>query len=351
MKFFNRFLYFKKRETKVIDITMPRGGLRMGNFAFADLMSVFNLIFSRLKNAEYSCKVEFISTKKIISFVEENMKSIFLNLFYQGFVIINTEELKIRSDYFSNRIFSDTLEIPTLEGEIIIVSDTLKSTGKSDFQILKSKVDFLDTINNVDWSLIDSYGAMGILSPDGQDVAGNILTFSKNDREEIQKDYSENYGLNFGKWKLLISKKPLKFSQISLPIKALEISEKRRGLILDLCAYLNIPKELHPIFENSKYKNLEEAEVQCYTNCIQSHAEIAKSIIEEIYNEKRKTEHFLIENEFWHDFNNVYSLENAKHSQILRINEELEFWQKIKITEPHKADVAQERIDNLIENL
>ena len=91
--------------------------------------------------------------------------------------------------------------------------------------------------------------------------------------------------------------------------------------------------------------------MQCYTNCIQDYANVFKRLIELIYRQKRKTQAYLLPVDFWFDFNNVYSLEEAKHTQIMRIKEELEFWQNIKITEPDKADVAQERIDNLIENL
>lgn len=350
MKIFGRHLYFRKTKRESVKLDIPRN-LRTGNFAFSELISIFNLILARLKNANFQSSVDFITTREIISFIENNRLSILLNLYSNGFIVIDTKNLEIRNDYFQERVFSSEFDLDVGENDVVFLSEIFRATGRSDKNILKSKIDFIDTINNADWSLIDSYGAMGIISPDGQDVAGNILTFDKEEREAIQDDYKENYGLKLGKWKLIISKNPLKFSQINLPIKELELSEKKRSLVLDLCTYFKFPKELHPYFESSKFKNLAEAEVQCYTNCIQDYANIFTRIIELIYHQKRKTQAYLLPVDFWFDFNNVYSLEEAKHTQIMRIKEELEFWQNIKTTEPDKADVAQERIDNLIENL
>lgn len=347
--FFSRLTGKVATRRERIDL-FSKSWIKHGDFATAEIYTIFELINARLKNAEFQAKTKFIATQQIFDFVIENQKALLINLFKHGFLIINSDDFTIRNDAYMSRM-NDAIEIELAENEVFIPSETFGFSGQSDYQVLKNKIDYLNTVSNSDWALIENYGAMGIISPEGKGVTGDSLSFDPDDRKRLQDDYDRHFGLKFGKWKLIISNSSIKFQRIHLPIKELELLEKKKQAILEICAYMNFPKELHPYFESSKYKNLEEAEVQCYTNCIQSNAKILIKVIESIYVSKRKSEKALRENEFWFDFNNVYSLENAKHQQVLRIEKELEFWQKIKETEPHKLAVAQERIDNLIENL
>ena len=348
------FNFFRTRPKKVRSETInlfTQFREKRGDFATSEIFTIFELISSRLQNADFQSEKEFISSNEIINFVTENRKGILLNLFNNGYIIFNAVDLTVREDYYK-REGVGIVEIDLGENEILVTSETFRISGRSDRQILISKLEYLNSLSNSDWSLVENYGAMGIISPDGKGVTGDSSTFNPAERKEIQDDYQNNYGLKFGKWKMIISKSALRYQKIDLPIKDLELVTKRKQAILDICAYLNFPKELHPYFENSKYKNLEEAEIQCYTNCIQNNAETLLQVIVDLYNfRKKNTERFLLDNEFWFDFNNVYSLENAKHTQILRIREEYEFWQSLRETEPQHAKLIQERIDNLIENL
>jgi hypothetical protein len=99
----------------------------------------------------------------------------------------------------------------------------------------------------------ENLGAMGVLSP--ETTAGVMSKLGDKEKEAIQKDWRENYGLKIGKWSIMISNTPTKFQQINLPIKDLELSQKLKDAIQILAGYLEVPYELIATSANSTYAN------------------------------------------------------------------------------------------------
>lgn len=145
--------------------------------------------------------------------------------------------------------------------------------------------------------------------------------------------------------------KSLKYSKIDLPISQLQLSDKRLFVLQALYSYFGIPKEISVYFENSKYANRNEAELDFYSNTISAYAKILVKIAEMIYTNKRRVETYLLPNEFWFDFVGVLALQEAKKTERDAAMVEYDFWQKVKTTTPEFATVADDRIKTLIENL
>ena len=321
-------------------------------FSQSDLLDVQKMITDRLEKVEFSAKIDFLATKNIFEFLNANKLQIVRRIFFDGYLVVNTKTLEFVD--VSARNFTKTYDgkmfFELMEGEVIYTSETFEACGKTDYEFLKDKLLFLDTVNSSDFNLIDNYGAMGIISPE-TDNTGLGATFDEKEIEAMQERYRDAYGVKFGKWHLWFVPKPTKYSKIDLPIAQLQLSEKRLYCLRAIYSAFGIPKELSVYFENSKYANLNEAEVMIYTNVITKWANVMLSIANSIYSEMRKTQPFLMPNEFWFDFVGVLALQEKQMQEKENAKLDIEFWQKIKMTYPEHSETANSRIETLIENL
>lgn len=321
-------------------------------FSQSDLLDVQKMITDRLEKVEFSAKIDFLATKNIFDFLNSNKLQIVRRIFFDGYVVINTQTMEFVD--MSARNFTKTYDgkmyFELFEGEIIYTSETFEACGKTDYEFLKDKLLFLDTVNSSDFNLIENYGAMGIISPE-TDNSGMAATFDDPEIEAMQKKYQESYGVKFGKWHLWFVPKPTRYSKIDLPIAQLQLSDKRLYCLRALYSAFGIPKELSVYFDNSKYANLNEAEVMIYTSVITKWANVMLDIANKIYSELRKTQPFLMANDFWFDFVGVLALQEKQKQEKENAKLDFEFWQKIKMTYPEHTETANSRIETLIENL
>lgn len=340
----------REKHNKVIDFFAPR--FSMFDFAKSEILDCQKMISSRLSNVEWHSKIEFMATKSIFGFISSNYLQYVRRMFFDGFVIVNTQTLE----------FVDTTgrrAIKTLDGKMVIelcddevlqVSETFEATGYSDFDFLRDKVRFLNVVNSSDMNLIENYGAMGIVSPESDNsVAG--AEFSTDDIKELQDRYSKSYGITLGKWSLMFVPRPARYSKIDLPIAQLQLSDKRLYLLKAICAAFGIPKELSVYFENAKYANRNEAELEFYSTTISTWAKAALRLSESIYQNIKNRETFLMPNEFWFDFTGVFALQEAQMTEKERAREEMAFWRDVVATMPEHAETANLRINDLIESL
>ena len=320
------------------------------DFAKSDLYDCFKKISDRLGNMVFSAKVDFLTTKQIFNFLLENRLKIIIKLFFDGYVVVDCDKL----DFSTRKQMFKSGEKVTFDlqpNEVVFISETLSSTGNTDYSYISDKVGFLNVINSSDYNLIKNYGAMGIISPEQTSDKINESVFDNDEIAAMQEAYRKSYGVTFGKWSLMFVPRSLKYSKIDLPISQLQLSEKRLYLLQALFSYLGIPKEISVYFENSKYANRNEAELDFYSNTISSYARILVDLATDIYNNKKKNESYLLANEFWFDFVGVLALQEAKLNERKSAQEELAFWKDVKISFPEHSEIADDRINTLIENL
>jgi hypothetical protein len=134
-----------------------------------------------------------------------------------------------------------------------LYSDTYAIFGKTDLYTCKDMFLYIENLLNAINATTENLGAMGVLSP--ETTAGVMSKLGDKEKEAIQKDWRENYGLKIGKWSIMISNTPTKFQQINLPIKDLELSQKLKDAIQILAGYLEVPYELIATSANSTYAN------------------------------------------------------------------------------------------------
>lgn len=322
-------------------------------FAEADVQSIVMMITNRMRNVVWHAKVEYQATDAIFEMLKRDALAIMLRFFYDGEVVVDVHNA------FDPIVVGERCEVDELrrydaERDFVrILDDINRTTGKTRASTLAPQIEFLNAVNDSDLNLIMNYGAMGILSPENSALTDGYL--DEDQMKEIHEDYTKKYGVRLGRWALLITKMPVKFQRIDLPIKELELNEKRKAAIAEIMQYMNIPKELHAMFESAKYANRNEAELDMYGNTVTAWAdiftEIAKRCYERIRINDTKDIKYVADNEFWFDIVGVPALQEAQRKEKEKAREELKMWQELKQAMPDRADEINKRIDNLIENL
>lgn len=194
---------------------------------------------------------------------EKNFSLIYKKMYFDGLAVFavnySTNDVLIL-DSDSYKIKDGRIEV---EKEFVdynfftIYSDTFKIFGKTDFNTCRDLYAHIDNLMNAINATTENLGAMGILSP--ETTAGVMAKLGNGEKERIQKEWRERYGLKVGKWSIMISNTPTKFQQINLPIKDLELQDKLKNAIQLLAGYHEIPYELIATSGQSTFANRFEA--------------------------------------------------------------------------------------------
>ena len=175
------------------------------------------------------------------------------------------------------------------------------------------------------YSLNKDRGAQGILSNKTRDAGGSI-PLTPREKEQIQKEYQEKYGLSVNQSKVLISDADLQWQQMSFSIRDLMLFEGIKQNIESITDAFNYPFELLANQKGTTFANKSEAVKFLYQDNI-----IPAS---KIYAEKF-TRFFGIQNaKIDIDFSDIEYLKEAekeKADALLRMNQALQISYKLGI--------------------
>jgi len=276
----------------------------LSNYKFADvvLFQIIKKITSAMSGVvwTFTGSDNIILSLRLKHLFEKKFNLIYKKMFFDGVAVfaVNFETNDV--------ILLDTSEYVIIDGRIEIkrqllnykifniYSDTFAIFGKTDYYTCKDLFLHIDNLLNAINATTENLGAMGVLSPES--TTGVMGKLGQTEKEAIQKDWRDNYGLKVGKWSIMISNTPTKFQQISLPIKDLELSEKLKNAIQLLAGYLEVPYELIATSANSTYANRFDArdgELLGMT-CV-SYANKMFDLAQEIYFAKNMSINYTIE--------------------------------------------------------
>lgn len=195
---------------------------------------------------------------------EKNFGDFYKALYFNGIAVFvvnfETQHVKLLkgTDYKLESDGSITLEKEFATYRIFVTySETYKMFGKTDYETCKDMYLHIDNLMNAINCTTENLGAMGILSPES--ISGVMTNFSEPERQRVQDEWREKYGLKVGKWSILITQTPTKFQQINLPIKDLELTQKLENAVKILAGYHKVPYELIALSGQSTYANRKEA--------------------------------------------------------------------------------------------
>ena len=119
--------------------------------------------------------------------------------------------------------------------------------------------------------IINSRGALGVLSPNGTDSAGQ-LPMTPKEKAEMQAEW-RRHGLLKSQSDIIVTNTNVKWEAIGIKPSELMLLEYHAADVEELCNGLNYPKELLGEGTSTKYANKDEAKKLLYQDAIIPEAE------------------------------------------------------------------------------
>jgi len=130
-------------------------------------------------------------------------------------------------------------------------------------EVISGLINLFNTQN----SLIESRGAIGMITPDQKDGMGQTFPLMDSEKEIIQSDFKK-YGTLKDKFKYIITNQSLKFTAISAPIREMMLQETAKQYTQALCDAIGFPYGLMSEGGNTTFSNQNSYKKELYTDFI-----------------------------------------------------------------------------------
>lgn len=160
-------------------------------------------------------------------------------------------------------------------GHVLFIRDINQNIGMSQSDIrgesrligLEKSIRNIIQAEEAVYALNKDRGAQGILSNETKDVVGK-LDMTPEEREKVQREYMEAYGLSRGQRKVIITDANLKWQQMSFNVRDLMLFEGMEYNIQRIADSLDYPYELLSHTAGVTYANKLEAKRFHYQNTV-----------------------------------------------------------------------------------
>lgn len=291
------------------------GGNAFKRYSDAYIWLVLNRIFAGLNNVHYYYTTDRADAEllELARFLEINITNIVWEWWQWGFVAIGFKETKkdgkiVKVPYFPEyKALKFDKNRNVVNFPVVYYSPWYIYENSNAFNILRENINNLNNIKNSEDYLTTSLGAIGILS-------GNGFPINKDDKDEFLATLKTEYGTTSNKKQIMLMSSDVKFTQMNLPIKDLELSEKVKEEVKLIAGFFNVPYDLIPFAGASTYNNQREAVRQFYANCISPLAEVGLTIGRYIM---RRMTHVLVPSQsLTFGIDNVTELEDDRTADI-----------------------------------
>ena len=187
-------------------------------------------------------------------------------------------------------------------------------------------------------AIIAGRGAMGIISP-AQTKTDQMSFGSKllpEEKKELERDHTRNYGLLKGKKTMLISSVPLNFNSTSMNVQELGISEDKKENITAICSHLKYPTDLY--FNATTYENQATAKASVYNNILIPFAAEDAVILSKWLKEEVEI-----------DYSHVAELQNDEQTKVERNNSVVNYCSSAVQAGIMTVEEARKELNNYID--
>ena len=193
--------------------------------------------------------VDFAQFKK---FYDLYGQEILNRYFDDGYVVIGLpyeKELSYKilrkdTDFTITTDYNKWSVVPTHrppEKMYVIKSETFERTGKSDLQYLWPYIKYLDNLFNSSNTMTERMGTMVIASPKNLSNAPTSIVLTEEDKQEIEKDMSENYGTLSRQKQVMLLPREMNFQQISFANIDTKLIDKARLAVEVIADRIKVP--------------------------------------------------------------------------------------------------------------
>ena len=197
-------------------------------------------------------------------FVYAHGKQVLQRLFDEGYVVIGySQKTSIfwqMRDREYTKISEDDVTIVKPKNEDVRVyvmkSSTFLTYGKSDREICKGFLDFLDDVLNGSATVSRRLGAVVVASPKNLTGAPTATVFSKDQKKEIEEDIRKDYGSLSNQSNVMVLPREMDWKVINLAGLELRMQEKVKTAILAIVDRIKIPANQVAIIDAQGTKQL-----------------------------------------------------------------------------------------------
>ena len=183
------------------------------------------------------------------AFFYEFGKLILQRLFDEGFVVIgyspktNLFWQMQRNEYRTPSNEEATIVVPYDESVKVYVmkSSTYVMYKKSDRELCKGFLDFIDDVMNGSATVSKRLGAVVVASPKNLNNAPTAIVLTDEQKKKIEKDMREEYGALSNQSNMMLLPREMNFQTINLAGLDLKMQEKVKTAILALVDRIKIP--------------------------------------------------------------------------------------------------------------
>lgn len=123
----------------------------------------------------------------------------------------------------------------------VIKSETFERTGKSDKLYLTPYIKYLDNLFNSSNTLTERMGTLIVASPKNLSNAPTSIILSEEDKQEIEKEMSENYGSLSRQKQVMLLPREMNFQQMNLGSVDMKLIDKARVAVEVIADRIKVP--------------------------------------------------------------------------------------------------------------
>lgn len=297
---------------------VKKGDKPLGNFLF---QAILNTIWRGLQNLtfEVTSKGKTITPEAIVKFIDDNVVLLVNQYIRLGYICVfynkdrkywipQDQDIRFDSDGRIINKYAVVLYSPQYQTE-------RSSLWKQAWPIVLE----MNKIAGSDSYLTETLGNFIILS-------GKDMPISAAERENLQKNIKENYGIDADKNQIMITNNAVDVHQIDSKIRELGFQDKIKNLYKYLANIFGVPVHLL-LTDASTFNNVHEAKVFFYDSCIRSYAEILLKVARELLT---ATGDFIPQSAITYKIENVPELETTLSSACEERTALLEYLLKLR---------------------
>ena len=138
----------------------------------------------------------------------------------------------------------------------VMKSQTYKMVGKSDWDLCKPAIEFLDNTLNASNTSVKKLGAFVVASPETPSGAPTVVKLDPDDKKDMEKEISEQYGLLSRQKQIMLLPKGMKFQTVSLTNIDNKLTERVKLNVELIADRLKVPASQIAVIDASAGKSL-----------------------------------------------------------------------------------------------
>lgn len=138
----------------------------------------------------------------------------------------------------------------------VMQSDAYHEDGKSDYDLCRPFVKFLDNVLNASNTSTERMGAFVVASPETPTGYNTPVVLNKEQKQQLEKEVEKEYGSLSKQRQIMLLPRGMKFQTVSLEGIDRKLTEKVRLSVLAICDRIKVPANQVAIIDASSSKTL-----------------------------------------------------------------------------------------------